>query len=154
MTNDEFILVWLLSFFLYLVIYTWWIPHRTQVHIEKWLRSEDSDETLILSLQVIIKAIREQALVDFEEFMLPRARESFKNFWSGAMGNVAKEIGKTEEGSNLHMLSNMAKSLENESWYVQAMASKLLPILQKSAEKGGATKTGQGMGLGLGKNAP
>ena len=92
MTNDEFMVVWALSFLLYLVIYTWWIPYRTQRHIEKWLRSEDSDETLILSLGVIIKSIREQALVDFEEFMLPRARESFKNFWNGAMGNAVKEI--------------------------------------------------------------
>ena len=130
MTNDEFMVVWALSFLLYLVIYTWWIPYRTQRHIEKWLRSEDSDETLILSLGVIIKSIREQALIDFEEFMLPRARESFKNFWNGAMGNAVKEIGKTEEGSKLAMVSSMAESLKNESWYVQALASKLLPVLE------------------------
>ena len=151
MTNDEFILVWLLSFLLYLVIYTWWIPHRTQVHIEKWLRSEDSDETLILSLQVIIKTIREQALVDFEEFMLPRARESFKNFWNGAMGNAVKEIGKTEEGSKLHMLSSMADSLKNESWYVQALASKLLPALEKASKSEPIAKMGKDIGMGLRK---
>ena len=151
MTNNEFIAVWLLSFLLYLLIYTWWIPYRTQVHIEKWLRSEDSDETLVLSLQVIIKAIREQALVDFEEFMLPRARESFKNFWSGAMGNAVKEIGKTEEGSKLAMLSSMAQDLEGQPWYVQAMASKLLPILEKSSKAIGETQPTQQVGMGLRK---
>ncbi len=151
MTNNDFILVWLLSFLLYLVIYTWWIPHRTQVHIEKWLRSEDSDETLVLSLQVIIKAIREQALVDFEEFMLPRARDSFKNFWNGAMGNAVKEIGKTEEGSKLHMISSMAESLKDESWYVQALASKFLPALEKASKSEPLAKMTKELGMGLQK---
>ena len=151
MTNDDFILVWLLSFFCYLVIYTWWIPHRTQVHIEKWLRSEDSDETLVLSLQVIIKAIREQALVDFEEFMLPRARESFKHFWNGAMGNAVKEIGKTEEGSKLHMISSMADSLKDESWFVQALASKFLPAIEKASKSEPLAKMTKEIGMGLRK---
>jgi len=151
MTNNDFILVWLLSFLLYLVIYTWWIPHRTQVHIEKWLRSEDSDETLVLSLQVIIKAIREQALVDFEEFMLPRARESFKHFWNGAMGNAVKEIGKTEEGSKLHMISSMAESLKDESWFVQALASKFLPAIEKASKSEPLAKIGKEIGMGLRK---
>lgn len=151
MTNDEFMVVWALSFLLYLVIYTWWIPYRTQRHIEKWLRSEDSDETLILSLGVIIKSIREQALIDFEEFMLPRARESFKNFWNGAMGNAVKEIGKTEEGSKLAMVSSMAESLKNESWYVQALASKLLPVLEKASKSEPIAKVRKEIGMGLRK---
>ena len=151
MTNDEFMVVWALSFLLYLVIYTWWIPYRTQRHIEKWLRSEDSDETLILSLGVIIKSIREQALIDFEEFMLPRARESFKNFWNGAMGNAVKEIGKTEEGSKLAMVSSIADSLKNESWYVQALASKLLTVLEKASKSEPIAKVSKEIGTGLRK---
>lgn len=143
--------VWVLSFLLYLVIYTWWIPYRTQRHIENWLRSEDSDDTLILSLQVIIKAIREQALIDFEEFMLPRARESLQKFWSGAMGNAVKEIGKTEEGSKLAMLSSMAKDLDGQPWYVQAMASKLLPVLEKASKVEGNASKPLEMGMGLQK---
>ena len=151
MTNNEFIAVWLLSFLLYLLIYTWWIPYRTQVHIEKWLRSEDSDDTLVLSLQVIIKAIREQALVDFEEFMLPRARESLQKFWSGAMGNAVKEIGKTEEGSKLAMVSNMADAIKDESWYVQALASKLIPVIEKATKAEGVTSKALDLGMGLRK---
>jgi len=134
MTDNTFFIIWLVSFVLYFIIYTYWIPYRTQVRIEEWLRSNDSDDTLLLSMGVIVKSIREQALQDFEEFMLPRARESLQNFWKGAMGNAVKEIGKTEEGSKLSMLSNMAESLKDESWFVQAFASKMLPIIEKASK--------------------
>jgi|TARA_R110002012_G_scaffold319592_2_gene540729 hypothetical protein len=149
MTDSQFVIVWLSSFLLYLVIYTYWIPLKTQKRIETWLRSAESDDTLLEALEVIVKRIREQTLMDFEEFMMPRARESLQKFWSGAMGNAVKEIGKTEEGSKLAMLSNMAKDLEGQPWYVQAMASKLLPVIQKASEtQGGASKVAEiGMGL-------
>jgi len=81
MTDLTFALIWILSFFLYLGIYTWHIPLRTQKKIESWLMSSESDETLLSSLDVITKKIREQMLIDFEEFMLPQARESLKKFW-------------------------------------------------------------------------
>jgi len=66
--------------------------------------------------------------------MLPRARESLQKFWSGAMGNAVKEIGKTEEGSKLSMLAGMADSLKEEPWFVQAFASKLLPVIEKASK--------------------
>jgi len=78
MTDQQFLLVWILSFFLYFTIYTIWIPLKTQKKIESWLKSAESDETLLMSLDVITKKIREQMLIDFEEFMLPQARESLK----------------------------------------------------------------------------
>ena len=83
--NDSTVLaIWILSFGLYLLIYTYWIPLRTQQRIEQWLRSEESDETLLMSLEVITKRIREQMLIDFEEFMLPQARREFEKVlgWS------------------------------------------------------------------------
>jgi hypothetical protein len=89
--------------------------------------------------------------MDFEEFMMPRARESLQKFWSGAMGNAVKEIGKTEEGSKLQMLSSMAQDLSGQPWYVQAMASKLLPIIENASKtEGGATKA-PNVGMGLSK---
>ena len=72
MTDEIFALVWVLSFGLYLLIYTYWIPLKTQKKIETWLMSEESNETLLASLSVITNQIREQALVDFEEFMIPQ----------------------------------------------------------------------------------
>ena len=97
--------IWILSFGLYLLIYTYWIPLRTQRRIVHWLESEESDETLLMSLEVITKRIREQMLIDFEEFMLPQARENLKKFWAGAMGNAAKELKGSEEGSQLSLLA-------------------------------------------------
>ena len=105
MTDTEFALIWVLSFGLYLAVYTWWIPLRTQKRIETWLMSEESDETLLASLSVITRQIREQTLVDFEEFMIPQARKSAIDFWNGAMGNAAKKLGNTEEGSQLSIFA-------------------------------------------------
>jgi len=149
MNDETFALIWVLSFLLYLVIYTFWIPLKTQERIEDWLLSNESDETLVQSLEVIIKEIRKTTLVDFEEFMLPRAKEAAQKFWSGAMGNAAKQLGKTEEGSQLNMLSEMAKDLSGQPWYVQAAASKFLPMLQNAAgaEKVAGSTVSKGIGL-------
>jgi len=133
MTDETFYIIWLFSFFLYFAIYTLWIPLKTQMRIEKWLRSEESDDTLLLSLDVITTRIREQMLIDFEEFMLPQARENLQKFWAGAMGNVAKEMKNSEEGSQLSMLHNMTKELDSQPWYIQMAASRLLPMLGRSA---------------------
>ena len=151
MTDQMFFLVWFLSFGLYLVIYTWWIPVRTRKNIEAWLMSEESDKTLLASLEVITSKIREQLLVDFEEFMLPQARDSFKNFWNGAMGNAAQELAKTDEGGQLSIMHGLADSLKNESWFVQAAASKLLPLLNKATENQGDATVTPLKGLGLTK---
>jgi len=150
MTDALFALVWVLSFGLYLAIYTYWIPLRTRKNIEDWLISSESDKTLLASLGVITNQIREQTLVDFEEVMIPQARKAAIDFWNGAMGNAAKELGKTEEGSQFSMMHNMAKELEGQPWYVQMLSSKLLPLINKAAEanQGDAiTKPLEGMGL-------
>jgi len=150
MTDETFLILWILSFGIYILAYTFWIPLRTQKKIEDWLRSDDSDETLLLSLNVITKEIREKALVDFEEFMMPRAKEAFQQFWAGAMGNAAQALGKTEEGSGLALLQSMSKDLAGQPWYVQAAASKLLPVLTDAAKKSGegsASTVQESMGL-------
>ena len=148
MTDETFALIWILSFGLYFLVYTFWIPLRTQRRIEYWLRSEESDKTLLLALGVIVKKIREQTLIDFEEFMLPQARENFQKFFSGAMGNVAKEMKNSEEGGHLSLIANMADSLKNESWYVQALGSKLMPMLAKASKEAKPNIKPQiGMGL-------
>jgi len=134
MSDELFALVWILSFGLYLVCYMWLIPLRTQKKIESWLMSQESDETLLASLGVITDQIRDQTLVDFEEVMIPQARKAAIDFWNGAMGNAAKELGKTEEGSQLSIMHSMAKELEGQPWYVQMLSSKLLPLINKAVE--------------------
>ena len=135
MTDLQFAVIWILSFGLYFLIYTFWIPLKSQKKLEKWLRSAESDETLLEALEVIVKRIREQILFDFEEFMLPEARKSLQSFWSGAMGNAAKELKKTDDGGKLSLMANMASELEGSPWYIQAAASQLMPVLQKAASK-------------------
>jgi len=151
MNDIQFLIVWIMSFLLYLVIYTYWIPLKTQKKIELWLLSSESDNALNQGLEVIVKSIREQTLQDFEEFMLPRARDSLQKFWSGAMGNAAKELGKGEEGSQLSLLHNMTKDLSGQPWYVQAAASKLLPIIQNASNTGKNASETLSKGLGLQK---
>jgi len=151
MNDEQFLIVWIMSFLLYLLIYTFWIPLKTQKKIETWLLSEESDSALHEGLEVIVRSIREQTLQDFEEFMLPRARESLQKFWSGAMGNAAKELGKGEEGSQLSLLHNMTKDLSGQPWYVQAAASKLLPIIQNASNTGKNASETLSKGLGLQK---
>ncbi len=151
MTDQQFLLIWILSFFLYFTIYTIWIPLKTQKKIESWLKSSESDETLLMSLEVITKKIREQMLIDFEEFMLPQARESLQKFWSGAMGNAAKELKGSEEGSQLSFLHNMTQDLSGQPWYIQALGSKLLPAITDAAKTQTKPKETQILGMGLQK---
>jgi len=151
MTDLTFALIWILSFFLYLGIYTWHIPLRTQKKIESWLMSSESDETLLSSLDVITKKIREQMLIDFEEFMLPQARESFQKFWSGAMGAAAKELKNSEEGTELSLLHSITSDLSGQPWYIQALGSKLLPIITDAAKKQPGSGEKQILGMGLQK---
>jgi len=146
-----FFLVWFLSFGIYLIIYTWWIPIRTRKNIEAWLMDSESDETLLASLEVITKKIREQMLIDFEEFMLPQARENLQKFWAGAMGNAAKELKGSEEGSNLSLLHNITQDLSGQPWYVQALASKMLPMITEAVKTQPERTTDAGLGMGLQK---
>ena len=151
MTDQMFFLVWFLSFGLYLVIYTWWIPIRTRKNIEAWLKSSESDKTLLMSLDVITKKIREQMLIDFEEFMLPQARESFQKFWTGAMGHAAKELKNSDQGSNLSLMHSITKELENQPYYIQMLGAKLLPIITEAAKKQPIGKSVAEIGMGLQK---
>jgi len=149
MTDELFFLIWIGSFFLYFTIYTLWIPLKTQKKIESWLKSSESDETLLMSLDVITKKIREQMLIDFEEFMLPQARESLKKFWAGSMGAAAKELKGSEEGSQLSLLHNMTQDLSGQPWYIQALASKMLPIITEAANKQPKSTSKQVLGMGI-----
>jgi len=149
MNDSTVAVIWILSFGLYLLIYTYWIPLRTQEKIESWLRSEESDETLLMSLEVITKRIREQMLIDFEEFMLPEARKNLQKFWSGAMGNVAKEMKNSDEGAGMSIMHSLASELSGQPWYVQALGSKLLPAITEAVKTQKKPKETQTLGMGL-----
>ena len=127
------------------------MPLKTQQKIESWLKSSESDATLLMSLDVITIKIREQMLIDFEEFMLPQARESFQKFWAGAMGAAAKELKGSEEGSQLSLMHNMTQELSGSPWYMQALASKILPMLSEAGGKQTKSTRKQATHMGLQK---
>ena len=151
MTDLAFYLFALISFGIYFIIYTYYVPLKTQQKIESWLKSSESDETLLMSLDVITKKIREQMLIDFEEFMLPQARESFQKFWTGAMGHAAKELKNSDQGSNLSLMHSITKELENQPYYIQMLGAKLLPIITEAAKNQPIGKSVAEIGMGLGK---
>ena len=149
MTDLAFYLFALISFGIYFIIYTYYVPLKTQQKIESWLKSSESDETLLMSLDVITKKIREQMLIDFEEFMLPQARESLKKFWAGSMGAAAKELKGSEEGSQLSLLHNLTQDLSGQPWYIQALASKMLPMITDAVKTQPKRATDAVVSMGL-----
>jgi len=151
LSDAAFYLFALISFVIYFIIYTYYVPLKTQQKIESWLKSSESDETLLMSLDVITKKIREQMLIDFEEFMLPQARESLKKFWAGAMGNAAQELKGSEEGSNLSLLHNITQDLSGQPWYIQALASKMLPMITEAVKTQPKRTSDATIGMGLHK---
>ena len=90
-------------------------------------------------------------LIDFEEFMLPQARESFQKFWTGAMGHAAKELKNSDQGSNLSLMHSITKELENQPYYIQMLGAKLLPIITEAAKKQPIGKSVAEIGMGLQK---
>ena len=67
------------------------------------------------------------------------------------MGNVAKEMKNSDEGSQMSMMHNIAKELEGSPWYVQMLGSKLMPMITEAAAKGSKTKADAVLGMGLQK---
>jgi len=57
-------------------------------------------------------------------------RGRIQKFYEGAAGKAAQVMVGNEEG----FAANMLKEISHEPWYVQAIAAKLLPTLEKAAE--------------------
>ena len=90
-------------------------------------------------------------LIDFEEFMLPQARENLQKFWAGAMGAAAKEMKNSDEGAGLSLMHNIASELDGQPWYIQALGSKLLPAITEAVKKQPKSTEKQILGMGLQK---
>jgi len=57
-------------------------------------------------------------------------RGKIQKFYEGAAGGAAKAMIGNPEG----LAANMLKGISREPWYVQAIAQKLLPTLEKATE--------------------
>ena len=97
--------------------------------------SEESDETLLASLSVITNKIREQALVDFEEFYDPSSEKERNRFFGTVLwGMLPKNWARRRKDRSCLLLHSMTEELKDQPWYVQAAASKLIPVIQKAAD--------------------
>ena len=59
-----------------------------------------------------------------------------RKFFASAAGNAAKSIGKTEEGAQVNLVQSMMSNLQNEEWYIQALAPRLLGLLENAGAPG------------------
>ena len=65
-------------------------------------------------------------------------RGRIQKFYEGAAGKAAQVMVGEKEG----FAANMLKEISQEPWYVQAIASKLLPSLEKASEGLGKASEG------------
>ena len=75
-------------------------------------------------------------LEDYTAHLMGEFSIFLRQFFASAAGNAAKSIGKTEEGGQLNLVQSMMSNLQNEEWYIQALAPRLLGLLQNAGAPG------------------
>ena len=96
---------------------TWDIPAMLEDYTDHLM------ETCSISLK---KSLERDG--DFSKFL--------RQFFASAAGNAAKSIGKTEEGGQLNLAQSILSNLKDEEWYIQALAPRLLGLLQNAGGPG------------------
>ncbi len=72
----------------------------------------------------------------YTDHLMERMSEFMINFFSSAAANAAKKIGKTDEGGQLNLVRGMLDNLSDEPWYIQALAPRLLNLLETAGIPG------------------
>jgi len=72
----------------------------------------------------------------YTDHLMERMSEFMINFFSSAAANAAKKIGKTDEGGQLNLVRGMLDNLSDEPWYIQALAPRLLNLLETAGVPG------------------
>jgi len=75
-------------------------------------------------------------LEDYTEHLMGEFSLFLRQFFASAAGNAAKSIGKTEEGGQLNLAQSILSNLKDEEWYIQALAPRLLGLLQNAGAPG------------------
>jgi len=124
MSQEILFLMFLFFEGLFLVLlYTYWVvplvSKNTVTRWEKKMLDGDFDlDTMVL------------------DHLMDRMSEFMINFFSSAAANAAKKIGKTEEGGQVNLVSSMLDNLQGEPWYIQALAPRLLGLLESAGVPG------------------
>jgi len=109
-----------------MALYTFWIIPRVA------LKTNNLFEERMLDKSWDIPAMLE----DYTEHLMGEFSVFLRQFFASAAGNAAKSIGKTEEGGQLNLVQSMMSNLQNEEWYIQALAPRLLGLLQNVGTPG------------------
>ena len=96
------------------------------------IRTNDVFEQRMLDKTWDIPAMLE----DYTTHLMGEFSIFLRQFFASAAGNAAKSIGKTEEGGQLNLVQSMMSNLQNEEWYIQALAPRLLGLLQNAGAPG------------------
>jgi len=101
------------------LLYTYWIvPTVSKNTVSRWERlmldGEFDLDTMVL------------------DHLMERMSDFMINFFQSAAANAAKKIGKTQEGSEVNLVRGMLDGLSDEPWYIQALAPRLLNLIESS----------------------
>ena len=89
MTNDEFILYWLITFAIWNVYYLWIVPKRAAHFWAQRFKEEGGQSELVIIAESIINAVVERSEISLEE-----ALEAFKASFFGSLGKNVQETKK------------------------------------------------------------
>ena len=101
------------------LLYTFWVvPLVSKNTVSRWekkmLEGDFDLDTMVL------------------DHLMERMSEFMINFFSSAAANAAKKIGKTQEGGELNLVRGLLDNLQDEPWYVQALAPRLLNLIESA----------------------
>jgi hypothetical protein len=108
------------------LLYNFWvIPKVSKKTITQW-------EEKMLSGEFDVPAMLE----GYTDHLMERMSEFMIGFFHSAAANAAKKIGKTDEGGQLNLVRGMLDNLSDEPWYIQALAPRLLNLLETAGVPG------------------
>lgn len=120
MSQELLFLLFLFFEGLFLVLlYTFWVvPLVSKNTVSRWEKKMlDGDfdlDTMVL------------------DHLMERMSEFMIHFFQSAAANAAKKIGKSEEGGQVNLVRGMLDGLSDEPWYIQALAPRLMNLIEAS----------------------
>jgi len=102
--------------------------------VRHWIKEIESGR---IDLPSVLESYTESLIANIDALLFGYVDEDknkikgrIQKFYEGAAGATARSLGGNPEG----LAANMLKELSDEPWYVQAIASKLLPSLQSATK--------------------
>jgi len=102
--------------------------------VRHWIMEIESGR---IDLPSVLESYTESLIANIDQLLFGYVDEEKKvhrgriqKFYEGAAGKAAQAMG----GESAGLAANMLKELSDQPWYVQAIAQKLIPTLEKAGE--------------------